>query len=103
MLQSGAAKVYYILITDGDTLYKAFTEIVSEVQLNQPVICESPSLVNFIEPGIFAIMISDNTADPRDITEIRKVKHIELSLEGVGESAILPFGFNNGIWSLSQI
>jgi len=103
MLNSGAAKVYYIEILDGETLFKAFTGIVSKVPLNIPVICESPSLVNFVEPGVFAIMISDNTINPKDLTEIRKAKHIEMSLEGVTEAEILPFSFYDGVWSFSQI
>jgi len=103
MLQSGAAKVYYIEIIERDTLFKAFTEIVSKVPVNTPVICESVSLVDFVEPGVFALMISDNNVNPKDITEIRKVKHIEMSLEGVTETDILPFSFYDGMWSISQI
>ena len=103
MLQSGAAKVYYIEIIERDTLFKAVTEIVSKVPVNTPVICESVSLVDFVEPGVFALMISDNTVNPKDIAEIRKVKHIEMSLEGVTETDILPFSFYDGMWSISQI
>lgn len=103
MLRSGALKVYYIQVHDGSNLFNAFTELVTKIPVKSPIICESPSLANYVEPGIFAIMINDNTAYPKDITEIRKVEHIEMKLENMIETGTLPFTFLDGIWKPVKI
>lgn len=50
MLNSGAYKVFFAKVWD-DQLPDVFNEIMEYIPKNSPVICESPALRNFIEPG----------------------------------------------------
>lgn len=100
MLRSGAVKVYYICLPDKEALFEAFTELMAKIPRGTPVICESQSLINYVEPGIFVIMISESSAYPRDITGISKAKHIKMNLEGVTGTGALPFTFTDGKWSI---
>jgi hypothetical protein len=55
MLQSGASKVFYIETLD-QHLFQAFNELVSLLSMNGPMICESPALIQHIQPGFFIIL-----------------------------------------------
>ncbi|MBN1387820.1 MAG: hypothetical protein JW965_05190 [Bacteroidales bacterium] len=57
MLNSGAAAAYYIQAYDKNVLH-AFRLVASTIPEDIPVICESPSLIKYIKPGV--IFITDN-------------------------------------------
>ena len=65
MLQAGASKVFYIETTDG-YIKDAFDAFTKFIEPNTPVICESPSLRNYIEPGLFFIMDNINNIDKKE-------------------------------------
>ena len=57
MLKVGASRVYFAKVTD-NSLDKAFKEIMKQIPKGTPVICESPALRHYVEPGLFIIMTS---------------------------------------------
>ncbi len=59
MLQSGAAKVFFAKVLD-NSLKFVFDKIMGLIPEGTPVICESPALRNYVEPGVFVIMTSDS-------------------------------------------
>ena len=46
-----------------------------------PVICESPALRNFAEPGVFVIMTSDVIHKHKDISHLKALPHVMFQLE----------------------
>jgi hypothetical protein len=97
MLRAGAGKVYFIQVTDGSA-GSAFREVLSLIPSGKPIICESPSLINHYEPGIFIIMVSDDESGRKDISEMKKHVHIEFTLERLNSTATLPFHWNGDEW-----
>lgn len=55
MLQAGASVAYYIQVKDKN-LEEAVSFLFQNFHNNIPVICESPSLRNFVLPGVFIIV-----------------------------------------------
>ena len=97
MLQSGAAKVYFAKVWD-DQLLDVFNKIMEQVPANVPVICESPALRNFIEPGLFIIMTSDIINKHKDINHLKALPHVMFKLEELKKIDTLPIGFEEGKW-----
>lgn len=96
MLDAGAAKVYLACVWNCP-IVDVFNIIMKNVPTGTPVICESPSLRNFVEPGIFIIMekyAEDNT----EIEDLRKVPHLKFCLDGLREMDKIPVSFINGRW-----
>ncbi|HBH83415.1 MAG: hypothetical protein A2X05_06455 [Bacteroidetes bacterium GWE2_41_25] len=101
MLQSGAARVYFAKVWD-DNLPAAFLKIMEIIPEGMPVVCESPALRNFIEPGLFIIMTSDNTYNKKDIKHLQSLPHLMIKLEELENNASLPFVFEEGKWILKS-
>jgi len=102
MLQSGAQKVFYIQTNEAN-IGKAFSEVYRNIPADMPVICESPSLINFIEPGLFIIMISSMGGSLKKIESIKRFPHLEFTFDALSNQSCLPIYFENGIWkSLNQ-
>ena len=97
MLRSGAAKVYYIQ-TREDNLNEAFSEVYMNLAVDKPVICESPSLRNYIEPGAFIIMISDKVNKYKNIKHLQGLPHVTFNLEELEAIDYSPIGFEEGTW-----
>lgn len=97
MLDSGAEKVYFAKVWD-DQLYTAFLEIMKEIPEGTPVICESPALRNFVEPGLFVIMTSETINKHKDISHLKELPHLMIKLEELRNIPILPVSFENGKW-----
>ena len=70
MLDAGADKVYFAKVWD-DQLFEVFNEIMKFIPAGTPVICESPALRNFAEPGVFIIMTSDIIDKHKDISHLQ--------------------------------
>ncbi len=101
MLRSGAARVYFAKVWD-DKLLAAFLKIMEIIPESMPVICESPALRNFTEPGIFIIMTADNTYNNKDIKHLQNLPHLMIRLEDLDNISSLPFGFEEGKWFLKS-
>jgi hypothetical protein len=99
MLRAGASKVYFAKVWD-DQLFKLFNEIMKLIPDGAPVICESPALRHFVEPGAFIIMTSNTINKHKDISNLQKLPHVMFQLEELKDIGRLPIEFGNGKWSL---
>jgi endonuclease IV len=98
MLKCGAERVFFAQIAEG-YLREAFSEIIKDIPVNRPVVCESPALIKYIEPGVLIIMISENKLNKKIITEMQFVHHSEYTLKELSETDTLPFKFSKGVWT----
>jgi hypothetical protein len=101
MLRSGASKVFFAKVFDDRLLY-VFNKINDLIPEGMPIICESPALRNFIEPGVFIIMSSRTTNKRKNISKFLTFPHLKLELEKLSELSSIPVGFENGRWRLIQ-
>ena len=99
MLAAGAHKVYFAKVWD-DQLSEAFNEIIKSIPAGTPVICESPALRNFIEPGVFIIMTSDIINKQKDISHLMALPHVMFQYEALDTLSSIPVKFGNGSWQL---
>ena len=97
MLRSGASKVYFTKVHDDRLLY-VFNKIRDLVPEGYPIICESPALRNFIEPGVFIIMSSVTTRKRKDISRYLTLPHLHFDYEELQVLTSIPIGFENGGW-----
>jgi len=97
MIRAGAAKVYIAKVKD-NKLAEAFYEIMKEVPEGSPVICESPALRNFVEPGVFIIMTSEVINKHKDIIHLQDLPHLSIKLEELEEHENISVGFEHGKW-----
>lgn len=97
MLLSGATKVYFAKVLD-DRLRFVFDKIMGLIPEYTPIICESPALRNYVEPGVFIIMTSRSTNKHRNINNLQQLPHVMFKLEELSEISSLPIGFENGKW-----
>ena len=68
-----------------------------------PVICESPALRNFIEPGIFVIMTSYTVNKQKKLNHLHDLPHLMFKLEDLEKIESLPIGFEDGNWFYKAI
>lgn len=101
MLKSGASKVYFAKVTDGRLLF-VFNKIQNLIPEGTPIICESPALRNFIEPGVFIIISSETANKQKNISQFMTLTHLRFELEKLPELSSIPLGFENGRWRLIQ-
>lgn len=97
MLEAGAARAYLACAWD-HPIAEVFSQIMKIIPSGTPVICESPSLRNFIEPGVFIIMESE-TEDNKNIEHLKKMNHMNFLLDELNEMESIPLLFKNGRWS----
>ncbi len=101
MLRAGASKVYYAKVHD-EFLLIAFKKIMEKTDNKTPVICESPALRKFVDPGIFIIMTSESINKPHDMSCLEKLPHLMLKYEDLAGMAKIPVSFENGTWTSEQ-
>jgi hypothetical protein len=99
MLAAGAHKVYFAKVWD-DQLFEVFNEIRKLIPAGTPVICESPALRNFAEPGVFIIMTSETIDKYKDISHLQILSHVLIQYEALDTMGTVPVGFENGSWYL---
>lgn len=98
MLKAGAARVFFAKVTD-NSLAVAFEEIMKLVPEGTPVVCESPALRRYAEPGLFIIMTSASKDSQKDIRSLLDLPHVESDLDYLSRHKNLPVAFSNGRWS----
>jgi hypothetical protein len=98
MLKAGALRVYFAKVWD-DQLFAVFQEIMKLIPQDTPVICESPALRHFTEPGAFIIMTSNSTNKQKDINNLLNLHHVMIKLEELAGLSSIPIKFENGAWS----
>lgn len=97
MLKAGASKVFFAKVTD-NSLFNAFKEIIRYIPPGTPVICESPGLRRYVEPGLFIIMTSSAKDNQKDIKSLIDLPHVEFSLDYLAQHEDLPVAFSYGKW-----
>jgi hypothetical protein len=97
MLHSGAEKVYFAKVFD-DRLLFVFEKINDLIPAGKPVVCESPALRNFVEPGVFIIMSSNTLNKPKNINNLQLLPHVMFKLEELSQISKIPIEFDNGRW-----
>lgn len=97
MLAAGAHKVYFAKVWDNQ-LFKVFKEILSFIPEGAPIICESPALRFYVEPGLFIIMTSNVSNKQKNINGLLKLPHVMFELEKLDQIALLPIDFEDGKW-----
>jgi hypothetical protein len=65
---------------------------------DMPVICESPALRNYAEPGVFVIMTSNVIHKHKDISHLIALPHVMFQYEDLESIESLPLTFENGTW-----
>jgi hypothetical protein len=96
MLKAGAAKVFFAKVTDADLL-TAFKEILNHIPPGIPIVCESPALRFFIDPGLFIIMRSE-TSNNKNINELLKLPHVMFHIDDLTGIKTLPLDFDIAGW-----
>jgi hypothetical protein len=99
MLNSGAGKVYFAKVFDDQLLF-VFNKIKDLIPEGTPIICESPSLRNYLEPGVFIIMSSETTNKRKNINHLQELPHVMYKLEELNNVRPLPIEFEVGKWRL---
>jgi hypothetical protein len=97
MLQSGAVKVFFAKVLD-DRIKSIFDIIMDLVPEGTPVVCESPALRNFVEPGLFIIMSSESIIKHKDVSHLQELHHVMFKLEELPGLTSIPIGFEDGKW-----
>ena len=98
MLQAGAYKVYFSKVLD-DRLQFVFDKIMELIPESAPIVCESPALRNFIEPGLFVIMSSETTDKRKNISSLQQLPHLKFKLEELDRMRSIPILFEKGKWN----
>lgn len=97
MLRAGAGHVYFAKVTDKD-LTEAFTKIMNYIPECTPVVCESPALRQYIMPGLFVIMKSEQADNNKNINKLLQLPHVMIHLDELHSMDALPVGFDGGKW-----
>ena len=102
MLQSGAARVYFVMALD-EQLREAITTIKNLNPENLPVVCESGGLIHFATPGLFLLMHrKDQTAHQTKNAELTAKADLQISFDG-GKPTIQPetITYNSNKWQIN--
>jgi hypothetical protein len=97
MLNAGASKVYLATVWDSD-LTEVFRRILNELPKDVPVVCESPALRKYYEPGLFIIMTAISANKRQDLNYLLNLPHLSFKLEELERIDTLPINFINGKW-----
>jgi len=97
MLHSGASKVFFAKVLDSRILF-VFNKIRKLIPEGTPIICESPALRNFVEPGVFIIISSETTKTRKNISHLLELPHLKFEFEKLNEVPVIPIGFEDGSW-----
>jgi hypothetical protein len=96
MLKAGAGRVFFAKVTDNE-LKNAFTEIMRFIPEGTPIVCESPALRHYVEPGLFVIMNSE-AYNSKDISVLLSLSHVSIDLEGLQSMDVVPICFMENRW-----
>ena len=97
MLKAGASRVYFAKVTD-NSLDEAFKEIMMKIPDGTPIVCESPALRHYTEPGLFIIMTSPLKDNQKDIRVLLDLPHLEFNMDFLASERDIPVSFIDGKW-----
>jgi hypothetical protein len=101
MLKAGASKVYFAKVLD-DRLLLVFNKIKDLIPDGTPIICESPALRYYVEPGAFLIISSQTTNKFKDISKLQALPHVMFKLEELAGLDSIPVRFVDGKWTINS-
>lgn len=101
MLQAGAHKVFYIECFD-EYMQEAFEKFNQVADITGPVVCESPALRKYVQPGIFIIVDSkSNTNKKQDVLSMKLSADFFIDTDKESFDPILnKIKFNHSGWEL---
>jgi hypothetical protein len=97
MMQAGASRVYFAKVFDNRLLF-VFNKIKDLIPEGTPIICESPALRHFVEPGVFIIIRSLTPNKLKNINDLLELPHVMFKLEELDLINHIPIIFENGVW-----
>jgi hypothetical protein len=97
MLRAGAGKVYFAKVTDNQLL-AVFNKLMGLIPEDIPIVCESPALRNYVDPGVLIIMTSGLIHNNKNISHLQSLPHVMYKLEKLNRINKIPIGFDNGGW-----
>jgi hypothetical protein len=97
MLRAGASRVFFAKVTDNDLL-SAFRSIMENIPEGTPVVCESPALRLYAEPGIFVIMSSNDSNNNKNIKQLLELPHVIIHLKDLMKMNKVPVHFDGQKW-----
>lgn len=101
MLKAGAKRVFY-LRGDDKQILPALTKFLTLIPQHAPIVCESNSLWQFVESGLFTAITKEGTpVKPRSKILL---EHVDMIISSDGEngfSGIERIDFQNHSWSIS--
>lgn len=97
MLRAGAARVYFAKVLDNNLLV-VFNKIKELIPEGAPIVCESPALRYYVEPGAFLIISSKTTNKHKDISKLLELPHVMLKFEELQKTDTIPLDFKDGSW-----
>lgn len=101
MLKAGAHQVFYMECYDA-YMQEAFEKFMQTIDIPGPIVCESPALRKYIQPGLFIIVDSKaNLNKKQDVLELKQKADlfIETDLEDV-EPIMNRIKYNQNCWEL---
>lgn len=99
MLTAGAVEAYYIS-AGSDSVKEAFNELLKRISRDSPIICESPILSRYFNPGLLVVTDSPNVLNRKEISEVTARCDLITGPEKISED-IKRITLRNGIWGLS--
>jgi hypothetical protein len=101
MLAAGTSEAFYIEASD-KYLSKAFQEFQKLIPSGSSVVCESPALRKYVEPGVFLFLTGPQTFKPKTNMEnilplADKVVHLE---EAMKPTFLSSLRYENSRWFL---
>lgn len=98
MLKAGASRVYLATVWDAG-LPHVFRKIMDDIPEGTPVICESPAMRKYAEPGQFVIMSCDNPVKRQDLEHLQDYPHKMFRLSELKDIKSIPVRFAEGKWT----
>ncbi|MCU0456460.1 MAG: hypothetical protein MUE74_09175 [Bacteroidales bacterium] len=97
MLKAGAARVFFVKVTDNNLL-SGFKKTLEYIPAGAPIVCESPALRHYVEPGLLVIMSSEHAHNNKDISKLLQLPHVSFKLDEVSAMKAVPLNFQEGKW-----
>jgi hypothetical protein len=101
MLKAGASEVFLLEVWNADVA-KVFNELTRQIPAGTPIICESTSLRNHFEPGLFILMTAATENSRPDLEHLKELPHIGFRLEELASMDSVPVRFEEGVWVSSD-
>lgn len=101
MLKAGASKVFYIETKD-DHLFEAFKIFQKITNPSHPLVCESPALKKYIEPGVFFIVDNErNQNKKKDIILLKEKADMWIDTDDI-QDIIKKIYLTKDTWQYNQ-